>query len=151
MLGWREVPINNKNIGVIAAASEPFIKQIFIGKTDPNQSDFEFNLKLFSARKIAEHTIYNSKISELSFFYLPSLSTKTLIYKGLLLPEDISVYYQDLLDPALDAKLALVHQRFSTNTFPTWDLAQPFRYMCHRITSYNVCYTKLLRNVNNHR
>lgn len=131
LIGWREVPINNTNIGAIAAASEPYIKQVFIGKNDKDQSDFEFNLKLFTARKIAEHTIYNSKISEASFFYLPSLSTKTIIYKGLLLPEDISIYYTDLMDPALDAKLALVHQRFSTNTFPTWDLAQPFRYMCH--------------------
>jgi len=131
LLGWRAVPIDNSNIGTIAAKSEPFIKQVFIGKGDDGQSDFEFNLKLFTARKIAEHTIYSSKISESSFFYLPSLSTKTLIYKGLLMPEDISIYYQDLQDPTLDARLALVHQRFSTNTFPTWDLAQPFRYMCH--------------------
>jgi glutamate synthase (ferredoxin) len=73
LLGWREVPINNSNIGIIAAKSEPFIKQVFIGKGNSDQSDFEFNLKLFSARKIAEHTIYNSKISEATFFYLPSL------------------------------------------------------------------------------
>jgi len=131
LLGWREVPIDNSNIGAIAAKSEPFIKQVFIGKGTEDQNDFEFNLKLFSARKIAEHIIYNSKLSEASYFYLPSLSTKTIIYKGLLMPEDISIYYKDLKNPALDARLALVHQRFSTNTFPTWDLAQPFRYMCH--------------------
>lgn len=131
LYGWREVPIDNTNIGKIAKASEPHIKQIFVGKASENQTDFQFNVKLFTARKIAEHTIYNSKISEATYFYLPSFSTKTIIYKGLLLPEDISVYYKDLRDPSLDAKLALVHQRFSTNTFPTWDLAQPFRYMCH--------------------
>ncbi|WP_435136808.1 glutamate synthase large subunit [Formosa sp. A9] len=131
LLGWRNVPINSSCIGKIAAVSEPHIKQVFIGKGSDDQTDFDFNLKLFAARKIAEHTVYDSKLSESSFFYFPSLSTKTIIYKGLLMPEDINVYYQDLLNPALDAKLALVHQRFSTNTFPTWDLAQPFRYMCH--------------------
>ncbi|QDO95633.1 glutamate synthase large subunit [Formosa sediminum] len=131
LIGWRNAPVNNNVIGKIAAVSEPFIKQVFIGKGSPDQTDFDFNLKLFTARKIAEHTVYNSKLSESSFFYFPSLSTKTIIYKGLLMPEDIKEYYLDLLNPLLDAKLALVHQRFSTNTFPTWDLAQPFRYMCH--------------------
>ena len=131
VLGWRDVPVNGQVLGEIAAISEPGIKQVFVGKDKNDQSDFEFNIKLFTARKIAEHTINNSKISQAGFFYLPSLSTKTIIYKGLLKPDDISIYYKDLLDPLLDAKLALVHQRFSTNTFPTWDLAQPFRYICH--------------------
>ncbi|MCF1421526.1 glutamate synthase large subunit [Mangrovimonas futianensis] len=131
LLGWRNVPVDNSNIGRIAKVSEPTIRQVFIGKENDEQTDFDFTVKLYTARKIAEHTIYNSRVSEASFFYLPSLSTKTIIYKGLLMPEDISVYYKDLQDPLLDAKLALVHQRFSTNTFPTWDLAQPFRYMCH--------------------
>ncbi|MDX1471571.1 MAG: glutamate synthase central domain-containing protein, partial [Flavobacteriaceae bacterium] len=131
LLGWRDVPVDNSDIGRIAAETEPAIKQIFISKKNDSQTDFQFNIKLFAARKIAEHSIYNSKLSERSYFYLPSLSTKTIIYKGLLRPEDINVYYKELSDPRLDAKLALVHQRFSTNTFPTWDLAQPFRYMCH--------------------
>ena len=86
---------------------------------------------MFIARKKAEHEIYGSKLSESSFFYLPSLSTKIIIYKGLLVPEDIKLFYKDLNDPLFVTRLALVHQRFSTNTFPTWDLAQPFRYMCH--------------------
>ncbi|GAA3512498.1 glutamate synthase large subunit [Aquimarina addita] len=131
LLGWRNVPVDHIHLGEIAATTEPFIKQIFIGKSNPEQSYFDFNLKLFSARKIAEHTIYSSKLSENKFFYLPSLSTKTLIFKGLLMPEDIKLYYTDLMDPKVVTRLALVHQRFSTNTFPTWDLAQPFRYMCH--------------------
>ncbi|GAA4272398.1 glutamate synthase large subunit [Aquimarina gracilis] len=131
LLGWRDVPVDHIHIGEIAATTEPFIKQIFIGKGDKEQSYFDFNLKLFTARKVTEHTIYNSKLSESKFFYLPSLSTKTLIFKGLLMPEDIKLYYKDLLDPMVVTRLALVHQRFSTNTFPTWDLAQPFRYMCH--------------------
>ncbi|WP_299901897.1 glutamate synthase large subunit [uncultured Aquimarina sp.] len=131
LLGWRDVPVDTVHLGEIAATTEPFIKQIFIGKNSKDQSYFDFNLKLFTARKITEHEIYSSKLSENKFFYLPSLSTKTLIFKGLLMPEDIKLYYTDLMDPKVVTRLALVHQRFSTNTFPTWDLAQPFRYMCH--------------------
>ncbi|MEP0264691.1 MAG: glutamate synthase subunit alpha, partial [Dokdonia sp.] len=131
LIGWRDVPVNSDVLGEIAKTTEPFVKQIFIGKTDESQSDFDFNLKLFAARKITEHTIYDSKLSESSFFYVPSLSTKIIIYKGLLKPEDINEYYLDLFNSVLDTRLALVHQRFSTNTFPTWDLAQPFRYICH--------------------
>ena len=91
----------------------------------------EFNAKLFTARKISEHTIVNSKLSDRNKFYFPSLSATTIIYKGLLMPEDIRNYYIDLSNPDLVTRLALVHQRFSTNTFPSWDLAQPFKYMCH--------------------
>ncbi|WP_037051548.1 glutamate synthase large subunit [Psychroserpens burtonensis] len=131
LIGWRDVPVNSEILGDIAKVTEPFVKQIFIGKTDDKQTDRDFNLKLFAARKIAEHAIYDSKLSEAHFFYLPSLSTKIIIFKGLLKPEHINEYYLDLFNSALDTRLALVHQRFSTNTFPTWDLAQPFRYICH--------------------
>jgi len=131
VLGWRKVPVNPDVMGSIASQTEPHIMQIFVGRGNPELSDSEFNIKLFIARKISEHTILNSKLSQASYFYLPSLSTHTLIYKGLLIPEDIKGYYQDLSDPLVVTRLALVHQRFSTNTFPTWDLAQPFRYMCH--------------------
>ena len=131
VLGWRNVPVDESVIGSVAAKTVPFIKQVFIGKAEKNQDDFQFNLKLFIARKQAEHHIYNSKLSESTRFYLPSLSAKTIIYKGLLIPEDIKLFYKELQDPSLVTRLALVHQRFSTNTFPTWDLAQPFRYMCH--------------------
>lgn len=131
VLGWRKVPVNPDVVGAIAAQTEPHIMQVFVGRGSDTLSDHQFNIKLFIARKIAEHTIFSSKLSEASYFYLPSLSTHTLIYKGLLIPEDIKGYYQDLKDPAVVTRLALVHQRFSTNTFPTWDLAQPFRYMCH--------------------
>ena len=131
ILGWRDVPVNSDVLGEIAKTTEPFVKQVFISKSDKKQTDFDFNLKLFAARKIAEHTIYDSKLSESKFFYLPSLSTKIIIFKGLLKPEHINEYYLDLFNSALDTRLALVHQRFSTNTFPTWDLAQPFRYICH--------------------
>jgi glutamate synthase (ferredoxin) len=131
LLGWRDVPVNGDVLGEIARTTEPFVKQIFIGKSDESQSDFDFNIKLYAARKIAEHTIYGSKLSESQFFYVPSLSTKIIIFKGLLKPEHINEYYLDLYNTSLDTRLALVHQRFSTNTFPTWDLAQPFRYICH--------------------
>jgi len=131
LLGWRDVPVNNAVPGRIAAETEPYVKQIFIGKENPEQSYFDFNLKLFIARKKTEHTITKSKLSESPFFYVPSLSTRTIIFKGLLVPQDIKLYYKDLMDPRVVTRLALVHQRFSTNTFPTWDLAQPFRYMCH--------------------
>ncbi|RAJ17800.1 glutamate synthase large subunit [Olleya aquimaris] len=131
LIGWRDVPVNSDVLGEIAKVTEPFVKQIFIGKANDQQTEREFNLKLFAARKIAEHIIYGSKLSESKFFYLPSLSTKIIIFKGLLMPEHINEYYLDLFNSALDTRLALVHQRFSTNTFPTWDLAQPFRYICH--------------------
>lgn len=131
LLGWRKVPVDAGYLGAIAASVEPHMEQIFIGKPNAEMEEREFMIKLYTARKITEHTILESKLSERSYFYLPSLSNKTLIFKGLLMPEDIKYYYTDLLDPDLTTRLALVHQRFSTNTFPTWDLAQPFRYMCH--------------------
>ncbi len=131
LLGWRDVPVNKTIPGRIASETEPFIKQVFIAKESAKQDYFKFNLKLFVARKVTEHKVINSKLSESNFFYVPSLSTKIIIFKGLLMPEDISLYYEDLLDSRVVTRLALVHQRFSTNTFPTWDLAQPFRYMCH--------------------
>ncbi|NND79542.1 MAG: glutamate synthase large subunit, partial [Maribacter sp.] len=131
LLGWRDVPVNKSIPGRIAMETEPFVKQVFIAKENKKQEQFQFNLKLFIARKVTEHAILNSKLSESKFFYVPSLSTKIIIFKGLLMPKDISLYYKDLMDSRVVTRLSLVHQRFSTNTFPTWDLAQPFRYMCH--------------------
>ncbi|MGB5700456.1 glutamate synthase large subunit [Muriicola sp.] len=131
LIGWRDVPVNTSVPGRIAAETEPFVKQVFIAQENETQDVFDFNLKLFIARKVTEHTIIGSKLSESKFFYLPSLSTRIIIFKGLLMPQDIKRYYSDLMDPRVITRLALVHQRFSTNTFPTWDLAQPFRYMCH--------------------
>ena len=131
ILGWRDVPVDVSNLGRIAAEKEPTVKQVFVGKNGLDLTEQQFNAKMFAARKIAEHTIINSRISESHRFYFSSFSTTTIIYKGLLMPEDISRYYTDLLDDDLVTRLALVHQRFSTNTFPSWELAQPFRYMCH--------------------
>ena len=130
ILGWRNVPINSKVVGSIAAKTQPVVKQVFIEKNN-TLSETDFNTKLYISRKIAENEIYNSPLSQKNYFYFSSLHNRTLIYKGLLIPEDIDRFYLDLKDPDLVTRLALVHQRFSTNTFPTWDLAQPFRYMCH--------------------
>ena len=129
ILGWRKVPVDSSQLGPIALASEPAIEQIFIAKPE-GTSDENFKAKLYAARKITEHIIADSKMSESSYFYLPSLSTTTLIYKGIIMPEDIGPYYTDLQQIDLVTRLALVHQRFSTNTMPTWELAQPFRFMC---------------------
>ena len=129
VLGWRKVPVDSTQLGEIAKASEPNIEQIFVGKTEAID-EATFKAKLYAARKITEHEIRKSKISESSYFYLPSLSTTTLIYKGIIMPEDIGPYYTDLQQIDLVTRLALVHQRFSTNTMPTWELAQPFRFMC---------------------
>ncbi|MCF8320302.1 MAG: glutamate synthase large subunit [Flavobacterium sp.] len=131
VIGWRKVPVNPSKLGKIAAQKEPTILQVFISKNGLQLTEQEFNAKLFAARKISEHEINNSKISQSHQYYFSSLSTTIIIYKGLLMPEDISGYYLDLSDSDLVTRLALVHQRFSTNTFPSWELAQPFRYMCH--------------------
>ena len=132
VIGWREVPTNQMVIGEIAGRTLPHIEQVFVRPAEGvTLNEKELNTKTFIARKIAEHKVYATKMSQASYFYLPSLSTRTLIYKGLLVPEDIERFYTDLTDKRVVTRLALVHQRFSTNTFPTWDLAQPFRYMCH--------------------
>ena len=131
ILGWRNVPVNSKVVGSIAGNTQPQIKQVSIKRNSSGLSDKDFNLRLFIARKISENLIYSSELNQKEYFYFSSLSLRTIIYKGLLIPEDIERFYVDLKNPNLVTKLALVHQRFSTNTFPTWDLAQPFRYMCH--------------------
>jgi glutamate synthase (NADPH/NADH) large chain len=130
ILGWREVPVDPSKLGEIALASEPRIEQIFVGKKE-SIDDASFKAKLYAARKTTEHSIINSKLSQRGYFYVSSFSTTTLIYKGIITPEDIGPYYTDLQQKDLVTRLALVHQRFSTNTMPTWELAQPFRFMCH--------------------
>ena len=131
IIGWRDVPTNYDVIGRIAAQTLPNIKQVFVKDATGKLTEDQLNTKAYIARKRAEHRVFGSKMSQSTYFYLPSFSTRTVIYKGLLMPEDIEGFYLDLKDPRVVTRLALVHQRFSTNTFPTWDLAQPFRYMCH--------------------
>ncbi len=129
LLGWRDVPVNPDAIGEKARATAPTIQQVFVGSTCADEATFES--KLFVIRKWAERTARESGIPGGHKFYIPSLSSRTLIYKGLLLSHQLSKFYTDLDDNRFTSAIALVHQRFSTNTFPTWELAQPFRLVAH--------------------
>jgi len=128
LIGFREVPRDNSTIGEIALAGEPFIKQILLGADIPQE---ELERKLYIIRKRSEKAVRNSDIVQKSFFYLPSLSTKVLVYKGMFTSTQLNEYFSDLHDERLQSAIALVHSRFSTNTFPSWDLAQPFRVLGH--------------------
>ena len=128
LIGFREVPRNNLVIGEISRTAEPDILQILLGSDIP-QEDLE--RKLYIIRKRTENMIRNSDLKQKSFFYIPSLSTKVLVYKGMLTSIQLGEYFLDLNDERLQSAIALVHSRFSTNTFPSWDLAQPFRLLGH--------------------
>lgn len=129
-LGWRFVPTDNRAIGETAQGTEPVIRQVFVKKRrEISQEQFERDLYLI--RRKTENEIIKLVKRNREYFYICSLSSKTIIYKGLLLSEQIEKYYLDLNDINFKSAMALVHQRFSTNTFPTWDLAQPFRYLAH--------------------
>jgi len=130
VLGWRDTPVNADAIGRIARASQPYIEQIFIRGAAAMTQD-ELERKLYVVRRRAELEIAASDLPDKSFFYIPSLSSRTIIYKGLLLAPQIADFYNELTDPDAMSALCLVHQRFSTNTFPSWQLAHPYRYLCH--------------------
>ncbi|HEX7669724.1 MAG TPA: glutamate synthase large subunit, partial [Polyangiaceae bacterium] len=131
LLGWRTVPVDESALGPMARQSAPIIKQVIVGSAGLDQTTFE--RKLYVIRKWAERTVRESddEITQSDRFYIASLSSRTIVYKGLLLAEQLSAFYRDLEDTSLVSALAMVHQRFSTNTFPTWELAQPFRMLCH--------------------
>ena len=129
LLGWRDVPVDESALGPMARQSAPVIKQIFIGAVDG--PGWQFERKLFVIRKWAERTVRESDMSGRGSFYIPSLSAQTIVYKGLLLAGQLARFFRDLQDPDIASALSLVHQRFSTNTFPTWELAQPFRILAH--------------------
>ena len=131
LLGWRRVPVDASKCGPLARESMPEIRQIFIGRgrTTPDQAALE--RKLYVIRKRVERLVRESGLRDTESFYVPSLSTRTMNYKGLLLPDQIPQFYKDLTDPDFTSALALVHQRFSTNTFPSWDRAHPYRYVAH--------------------
>ena len=131
VLGWREIPTDDSLIGQTAKSAEPSIKQLFIGQGPGVDNVDVFERKLYVIRKRAEHSIGNSKLGEKDFFYFPSLSNKTIVYKGMLTGTQLEPMFPDLSELDFESALALVHQRFSTNTFPSWQLAQPFRYICH--------------------
>ena len=129
-LGWRDVPRDNSRIGPSALAAEPAIRQAFVAAGNDVDSE-RFERKLYVIRKRATHTIRGGRHDESHFFYICSLSTRNIVYKGMLTPDQLFHYYLDLSDPLYDTHLAMVHSRFSTNTFPSWDRAQPLRFMSH--------------------
>jgi glutamate synthase domain-containing protein 2/glutamate synthase domain-containing protein 1/glutamate synthase domain-containing protein 3 len=128
-LGWRDVPTDSSLVGKIALEEEPTIRQFFIAAECPVGNVFE--RKLYLIRKQAEHAVRALNLSQGHYFYITSLSANTLIYKGQLMAHQVAPYYPDLTDPDMVSAIALVHQRYSTNTFPAWGLAHPFRYIAH--------------------
>src|SRR5262252_1622893 len=134
LLGWRPVPTTTHLLGPSAAATMPVIEQLFVGSADDGgfgPDPMRFERKLYVIRKRVEQTADTLVLTERSMFYIPSLSSKTLVYKGMLTADQIQPTFPDLTDPDIESALALVHQRFSTNTFPSWPLAHPYRYVAH--------------------
>ena len=130
LLGWRDTPVYASAIGRVARASQPYIQQIFV-RCAPGMGEDAFERKLYVVRKRAENEIRESGVEDAEMFYIPSLSCRTIVYKGLLLASQITNFYRELSDPDAVSALCLVHQRFSTNTFPSWQRAHPYRYVAH--------------------
>jgi glutamate synthase domain-containing protein 2/glutamate synthase domain-containing protein 1/glutamate synthase domain-containing protein 3 len=131
LLGWRDVPVDNGDLAEPAKQLEPVIRQVFIGRGAGVTVTDALERKLYIIRKSSGHAIQALALEHGKEFYVPSMSARTLCYKGMLLAHQVGEYYLDLKDPRVESALALVHQRFSTNTFPSWDLAHPFRMICH--------------------
>jgi glutamate synthase (ferredoxin) len=131
VLGWRTVPTDHSPIGPTARAGEPVIRQVFIGRSDEIEDAAAFERRLYVIRKRVENAVRRSDISERDTFYIPSLSYKTIVYKGMLKSSQLTTYYPDVVDPAVESALVMVHSRFSTNTLPNWARAHPYRYLCH--------------------
>jgi glutamate synthase (NADPH/NADH) large chain len=132
ILGWRsDMPVDNSTLGETVKPTEPFHMQVFIGKGKNQITEDEFERKLYILRKAISATIYKQIERRLSGYYPVSISCRTIIYKGMFLADQLGTYYPDLHEPDFDSALALVHQRFSTNTFPTWSLSHPYRMIAH--------------------
>src|SRR5919199_162269 len=131
LLGWRDVPVDNSDLAEPAKKLEPVIRQVFIGRGRRVTVTDALERKLYIIRKSSGHAIQALKLKHGKEFYVPSMSARTVCYKGMLLAAQVGEYYLDLKDARVESALALVHQRFSTNTFPSWDLAHPFRLICH--------------------
>lgn len=130
LIGYRDVPVDSSCVGEIALRNEPRIVQIFIKDKSHEETD-KLERKLYLVRKQAEKKVRSSNIIDKESYYIVSLSARTFIYKGMLTPMQLGQYFLDLKDPRMKSAIAVVHSRFSTNTFPTWDLAQPFRMLAH--------------------
>ncbi|MES9944988.1 MAG: glutamate synthase large subunit [Candidatus Thiodiazotropha sp.] len=131
LIGWRDVPVINSGLGESVIPTEPQVRQVFVARGDNCKDQDAFERKLFVIRKQIENRISKAELEGGSDFYFTSFSSRTLVYKGMLLANQVGEYYLDLQDERMQSALALVHQRFSTNTFPTWDLAHPFRMIAH--------------------
>ncbi|MBI4123891.1 MAG: glutamate synthase subunit alpha, partial [Betaproteobacteria bacterium] len=131
LLGWRDVPVDNSDLAEPAKKLEPVIRQVFIGRGRGVTVTDALERKLYIIRKSSGHAIQALRLQHGKEFYVPSMSARTICYKGMLLAYQVGEYYLDLKDARVESALALVHQRFSTNTFPSWDLAHPFRLICH--------------------
>ena len=131
LLGWREVPTGDAALGPTAKASQPIIRQVFIGRGDDQPDEASFERKLYVIRRLLEKKVSRSAIPGRSYFYVPSLSHKTVVYKGMFNAGQLRRFYLDLMQPSVVSAIAMVHQRFSTNTFPSWARAHPYRYISH--------------------
>ncbi|MFG1215183.1 glutamate synthase large subunit [Xanthobacter flavus] len=131
LIGWRDVPTDNSSLGVSVLPTEPKHVQIFIGRGEFAGDEDGFERRLFVLRKVISNTVYGAKDPRTAGYYPVSLSCRTLVYKGMFLADQLGAYYPDLHDPDFESALALVHQRFSTNTFPAWPLAHPYRMVAH--------------------
>src|SRR5215510_9504540 len=131
LLGWRNVPTDNASLGQMVLPTEPVHMQVFIARPKEIASESEFERRLYILRKVISNIVYNKRERRLSGYYVVSLSCRTVVYKGMFLADQLGKYYADLHDPDFESALALVHQRFSTNTFPSWPLAHPYRMVCH--------------------
>jgi len=130
ILGWRDVPTDNESLGATAKAAQPVIRQVFVGR-GPDLEDMAFERKLYVVRRLVEKAVGRSAIPQKGMFYVPSLSHRTVVYKGMLNASQLRAFYPDLSDEALEAAIGMVHSRFSTNTFPSWSRAHPYRYISH--------------------
>jgi glutamate synthase (ferredoxin) len=131
VIGWRDLPTNNSTLGETSKASEPFMRQVFIRRNANLTDDVAFERKLFVIRKRATNEIRRAGFPGGEYWYVSSLSHRTLVYKGMLNTVQVDEYFADLADPTMETALALVHSRFSTNTFPSWDRGHPYRYVAH--------------------
>ncbi|MCE3284443.1 MAG: Glutamate synthase (ferredoxin) [Steroidobacteraceae bacterium] len=131
VLGWRTVPTSSGMLGETARSCEPFMRQVFIARPETLDDDLAFERKLYVIRKRAYNDIRTSTLAGAEYWYIVSLSARTFVFKGMLLTTQLDQYFADLHHPLLESALALVHSRFSTNTFPSWDRAHPYRYIAH--------------------
>src|SRR6267378_6339798 len=131
LVGWRDVPNDNSCLGQSVKPTEPFHQQVFIGKGDRKLDADAFERRLYILRKTISGRLYKMRERRYAGYYPVSISSRTVIYKGMFLADQLGSYYPDLRDPDFESALALVHQRFSTNTFPAWSLAHPYRMIAH--------------------